>query len=79
MCNRCNVLLSWREKEVPVHVSEMEVAVKKNLKIGERVGGGGGGIFRQCPLQGPGQKQHSQKPQGFDVLRLQKGIMKAYF
>ena len=51
--------------------SEMQLAIKKNLKIG---GGSGmpwlpAGCLGNAPCEGPGQKQHSQKPQGFDILK----------
>ena len=56
----------------------MQLAIKnKNQK--NRRGGGGlvclgppAGSLGNAPCGGPGQKQHSQKPQGFDV-------MEAYF
>ena len=40
---------------------EMQLAIKINLKTGR----GGGSLGN---LQGPGQKQHSHEPQGFDVM-----------
>ena len=53
----------------------MQLTIKKtNLKIG---GGSGvpwppAGSLGNAPCGVPGQKQHSQKPQGFDILKASK-------
>ena len=44
------------------------LAIKTNLKIG----GPPVGYLGNAPCGGPGQKQHSQKPQGFDILKASK-------